>query len=98
LDIAVVEQTAICMSDMRKLDERIKSKGIIVNTIDRYGNEVEKENPAFTAKQKLLKEFRALSTLLGLSPSARAQLASEKIEIKEEQEDPLLKVLSGGGM
>lgn len=93
LDIAVVEQTAICLSQMRQLDDQVKRENIIITQIDRYGNEVRKENPAWTAKQKLLKEFRAFANLLPMSPSARAQLAGIKIEAKEEQEDPLLQIL-----
>ncbi|MDR4281764.1 P27 family phage terminase small subunit, partial [Bacillus subtilis KCTC 1028 = ATCC 6051a] len=44
-------------------------------------------------KQKYLNQFRALSTQLGLSPASRAQLAGLKIEQKNEEEDPLLKLL-----
>lgn len=96
LDIGVVEETAICLADMRRLNDQVKNEGIIITQKDRYGNEVRKENPAFTSKQKLLKEFRAFANLLPMSPSARAQLAGMKIEAKEEQSDPLLKILQGG--
>jgi len=95
LDIPLLEQTADCLSKMRQADDIINEEGIIIKTIDRYGNELIKEHPAVSTKQKYLNQFRALSGSLGLSPSSRAQLASMNIEKKEEEEDPLLKVLRG---
>ncbi|MEK5205248.1 phage terminase small subunit P27 family [Bacillus sp. FSL R10-2789] len=95
LDIPLLEQTADCLSKMRQADDIINEEGIIIKQIDRYGNEMIKEHPAVGTKQKYLNQFRALSTQLGLSPASRAQLAGMKIEKKEEDEDPLLKVLRG---
>ncbi|RFP78059.1 phage terminase small subunit P27 family, partial [Bacillus subtilis KCTC 1028 = ATCC 6051a] len=80
-------------SKMRQADEIINKEGLILNTIDRYGNALIKEHPAVATKQKYLNQFRALSTQLGLSPASRAQLAGLKIEQKNEEEDPLLKLL-----
>jgi len=96
LDIGVVEQTAIALSDLRKLDAQLKRDGIIIQQIDRNQNSVMKENPAFGAKQKVLNQYRALTSLLGMSPASRAQLAGMKIEQKEQEEDPLFQVLAGG--
>lgn len=93
LDIPLLEQTADCLSKMRQADEIINKEGIIIYQIDRYGNEQIKEHPAVNTKQKYLNQFRALSTQLGLSPASRAQLAGLKIEKKEQEEDPLLKIL-----
>ncbi|PHE70491.1 phage terminase small subunit P27 family [Bacillus wiedmannii] len=95
LDIPLLEQTADCLSKMRQADDIINEEGIIIKQTDRYGNEMIKEHPAVGTKQKYLNQFRALSTQLGLSPASRAQLAGMKIEKKEEDEDPLLKVLRG---
>lgn len=93
LDIPLLEQTADCLSKMRKADEYINNEGIIISTIDRYGSNITKEHPAVGTKQKYLNQFRALSQQLGLSPASRAQLAGMKIEQKEDEEDPLLKIL-----
>lgn len=93
LDIPLLEQTADCLSKIRQADEIINREGIIITQIDRYGNEQIKEHPAVNTKQKYLNQFRALSTQLGLSPASRAQLAGLKIEKKEQEEDPLLKIL-----
>lgn len=96
LDIGLLEQTADTLSKMRQLDEQLNRDGLIIQATDRYGNLVMKEHPAFGAKQKLLTQFRALTALLGMSPASRAQLAGMKIEAKEEAQDPLLQLLSGG--
>ena len=80
---------------MRQADDIINEEGIILNTIDRYGNELIKEHPAVSTKQKYLNQFRALSTQLGLSPASRAQLAGMKIDKQEQEQDPLLQILRG---
>lgn len=95
LDIPLLEQTADCLSKMRQADEIINREGIIINQKDRYGNELIKEHPAVATKQKYLNQFRAMSQQLGLSPSSRAQLAGMKTDKKEEEQDPLLKLLKG---
>lgn len=93
LDIPLLEQTSDCLSKMRQADDIINSEGIMIRATDRYGTEIVKEHPAVATKQKYLNQFRAMSQQLGLSPSSRAQLAGMKIEKKEEEEDPLLKIL-----
>lgn len=95
LDIPVLEQTADCLSKIRDCDEMINAEGIIITSIDRYGNEQIKEHPAVGTKHRYLNQFRTLANQLGLSPSSRAQLAGMKLEKKEQEEDPLLKVLRG---
>lgn len=95
LDIPLLEQTSDCLSKLRKSDEIINREGLIIYTQDRYGGEQIKEHPAVSTKQKYLNQFRALSTQLGLSPASRAQLAGMQIEQKDNEEDPLLKVLRG---
>lgn len=96
IDIPLLEHTADTLSKMRQLDEQLNKDGLIIQATDRYGNLVMKEHPAFGAKQKLLTQFRALSALLGMSPSSRAQLAGMKIEQQEQDNDPLLQLLKGG--
>ena len=95
LDIPLLEQTADSLSKMRDCDKIINEEGVIITDIDRYGNEVVKENPAVGTKQKYLNQFRALSTQLGLSPASRAQLAGMQIEQAKVEDDPLLKILKG---
>lgn len=93
LDIPVLTQTADSLSKMEQADDIIKREGIIYSTYDRFDNEIPKEHPAVGIKQKYLNQFRALSTQLGLSPSARASLSEMKVQAKKEEEDPVLKIL-----
>lgn len=93
LDIPLLEQTADCLSKMRQADAIINEQGIIIEQVDRAGNEIIKEHPAVGTKQKYLNQFRALSNQLGLSPASRASLAGMKMDKQEEDEDPLLQLL-----
>lgn len=93
LDIPILTQTADSLSKMQQADEIIKTEGIIYKTWDKMDNEIPKEHPAVGIKQKYLNQFRALSTQLGLSPSARASLSEMKIQAKTDDEDPVLKIL-----
>ncbi|HLO11604.1 MAG TPA: phage terminase small subunit P27 family [Pseudoneobacillus sp.] len=95
LDIPLLEQTADTLSKIRECDAALNRQGLVITGIDRYGNDFTKENPYVRIKMGYLNQFRNLANQLGLSPSARASLASKKIEAKEEEEDPLLKVLRG---
>lgn len=96
LDVPILEQTADALSKIRECDENLNAEGLVITKTDRYGHENSIENPYVKIKMAYLNQFRSLANQLGLSPSSRAALASKKIEAKEEQEDPLLKVLSGG--
>lgn len=95
LDIPLLEQTADSLSKMKQCDDIINEEGLLIRTVDRYGNDLIKEHPAVGTKQKYLNQFRALSNQLGLSPSSRALLTDLQIEKQTEEDDPLLKILRG---
>ena len=95
LDIPLLEQTADSLSKMRTCDNIINEEGLLIRTVDRYGNDLIKEHPIVGTKNKYLNQFRALSTQLGLSPSSRALLTNLHIEKQEIDDDPLLKILRG---
>lgn len=95
LDVPLLTQTADCLSKMRLADEIIDREGIKYDTFDKFGNTIPKEHPTVKTKLAYLTQYRALSTQLGLSPSARASLSQMKIDAKEEEEDPLLAALRG---
>lgn len=95
LDVPLLTQTADCLSKMRLADEIIDREGIKYDTFDKFGNAIPKEHPTVKTKLAYLTQYRALSTQLGLSPSARASLSQMKIDAKEEEEDPLLAALRG---
>lgn len=96
LDKPLLEQTANCLYIMRQCDDHIRSNGVLVPRIDKFGNIEEKENPSIKIKLNYQTKYAALCNQLGLSPSARAALAGKQVELKEEEEDPLLKALRSG--
>lgn len=95
LDKPILEQTADCLSKIRKADEIINKDGLQILQFDRYGNEKAVENPMVKTKMLYLQRYQTLSNEIGLSPSARASLASLKLQEKQEMTDPLLQVLRG---
>lgn len=94
LDIPILTQTADCLSKMHQADLIINKEGILWRGEDKFGNEILKEHPTVNTKQKYLSQFRALANQLGLSPSSRAALAETKIQNKNDEEDPVKKLLS----
>lgn len=95
LDKPLLEQTANCLWVMHKCDEHIRQNGILVSKPDRFGLVEEKENPSIKIKLNYQSKYQTLCNSLGLSPAARAGLASKKIEAKQNEDDPLLKILRG---
>lgn len=95
IDIPLLEQTSTCLYIIRECVLNIDKFGILVNGEDKYGNPLLKENPALKTHKDYLTKYTNLANQLGLSPAARASLAQKKIEDKEKQEDPLLKILRG---
>src|SRR5699024_7207227 len=80
VDKPTLEQTADCLSKIRQADEIINQEGIMVESMDRYGNITAKEHPMIKTKQTYLQRYMQLSNCLGLDPSARASLAAKKVE------------------
>lgn len=95
IDIPLIEQTADCLSKMRECDILIEKMGLFYEELDRYGNSKIVENVAMKTKLNLMTKYSQYCNALGMSPSSRAALASKKAEVKEEQQDPLLKILRG---
>jgi len=95
LDIPLLEQTADCLSKIRQLDMLLNEEGLIIYRKDRGGQLVSVENPAVKTKMQYLNQFKQLGTQLCLSPSARAQLAGLQLQAKQDEEDPVLKILRG---
>lgn len=93
VDIPLLEQTSDCLSKIRQCDDLINTLGLFYEEEDRYGHKRVVENVAVKTKLNLLTKYTQFCTQLGLSPSSRATLASKKIEAKEMEEDPLMKIL-----
>lgn len=94
IDIPIVEQTADCLSKIRQCDDMINKLGLFYEEEDRYGHTKVVENVAVKTKLNLLTKYGQFCVQLGLSPSSRANLASKKIEAKQNEDDPLLQILN----
>ena len=59
----------------------------------------EEGKPSAYAKLKsnYMKEFFRLCNELSLSPQSRAKLANINVGVEKEQQDPLLRIIQGGG-
>jgi P27 family predicted phage terminase small subunit len=94
LDIPLVEQTAESLAQMKRAAEIYHEEGLIITVMDRTGNAIQKEHPAVNTYNKYANLFKTLATQLGLSPSARAQLAELQMQNQEEAEDEVLGIIN----
>lgn len=92
LDVSMVKQVAQILSQMDYLDG-VLSNNMFVNRVDKNGFTTQVEHPAFGMKMKLLAQFKALATQLGLSPSSRVQLSNLNVEAAMDEHDPVAQVL-----
>lgn len=96
LDGAYLEQISDVYSKILHCCELIDREGLFIAGMDRYGTPTLKEHPAVKVRDIYLKQFKWMGGELGLSPSARAAIAGNALARKEEESDPLLKLLKGG--
>lgn len=94
LDIPLVTQTADALSKMDQANVSIKVNGLMIDTMDRNGNIMPRKNPAVDVYKMYNDIFVKMSSQLGMSPSARAQLAELKLQEASDEKDPLLAALS----
>ena len=97
IDKPLLEQTANCLYVMRKCDEHINKNGLLVEKYDRNGNMEEKPNPSIKIKLDYMTKYASLCNQLGMSPSARATLASKSLQAQEEENDVLKQILRDDG-
>ncbi|MEG1141832.1 MAG: phage terminase small subunit P27 family [Clostridia bacterium] len=94
VDIPVVAIVADAIAKMHQLNEVLKIEGMFITKLSDRGSENIVEHPA----TKLYKQYNAIYKQylaeLGLSPSSRAKLGVLNQQAKEEEQDPLLKILS----
>lgn len=79
--------------------------GILATSIDRL-EQIEKminddelylrDKELMSAKEKYTRDFFRCCNELSLSPQSRAKVGNINLQAKQKEEDPLLKVLSGG--
>lgn len=94
LDIPLLSQLAETLSYLDLCNAEINEKGLLVQGLDRNGEPKLIENPASQVKLKYLREFKSLSNQVGLSPSSRSQLVEMNVTKQQQEEDPLLKLLT----
>lgn len=89
IDIPVVAYAAITIDRVNECERQINENGLV--DID--------GKPSVYAKMKsnYMKEFFRLCNELSLSPQSRAKLANVNASAEKEQQDPLLRIIQGGG-
>ena len=94
VDIPIVAIVADAIAKMHQLNEVLKIEGLFITKLSDRGSENVVEHPA----TKLYKQYNAIYKQylaeLGLSPSSRAKLGVLNQQAREEEQDPLLKILS----
>ena len=94
VDIPIVAIVADAIAKMHQLNEVLKIEGMFITKLSDRGSENVVEHPA----TKLYKQYNAIYKQylaeLGLSPSSRAKLGVVNQQAREEEQDPLLKILS----
>ncbi|MCJ8008109.1 phage terminase small subunit P27 family [Lederbergia wuyishanensis] len=85
LDIYILGTFAISIDRLQQIEKQINK-------------DIEKllDNNLMRAKEKYTKDFFRCCNELSLSPQSRAKLGNINFQVKAKEDDPLLKVLSGG--
>lgn len=92
LDINILIQTVDSIVKMEEANKLMKKHGLVLYKEDGSGQ----KNPAVQVYKDYQTIFYQCCLQLGLSPSARAKLGNINLQNKQNNEDPLLKVLGGG--
>lgn len=93
LDISTLAQTAEVLAGMQECDEIIRRDGRFLETYDNYGNINIKEHPAIRTKMNYMSKYQILANALGMSPASRASIAGNQVKTKQENADPLLRLV-----
>lgn len=93
LDITMLETCVDAIIKMNECKELIDKYGLV--TTKENGDLV--RNPASVIYKDYNAIFNKCCMELGLSPSSRSKLASINVQVQQNKEDPLLKILSDGG-
>ncbi|MEL3956912.1 phage terminase small subunit P27 family [Caldifermentibacillus hisashii] len=85
LDIYILGTAAIAIDRLQQIEKMINKD--INKTFDKN---------ILKAKAEYTKEFFRCCNELSMSPQSRAKLGNINVQVKQKEEDPLLKVLKGG--
>ena len=85
LDCYILERAAVCIDTLQQCEEVLNLEGLF----DIEGS----PHPAYKIKKEELTHFFRFVNELSLSPQARAKLANLNLQVKEDEEDLVLKTL-----
>lgn len=85
LDIYILAQAAIAIDRLQEIEKLINSDITYLT-----------DTKLMAAKEKYTKDFFRCCNELSLSPQSRAKLGNINLQAKQQQEDPLLRVVAGG--
>ena len=85
LDVYILAQCCIAIDRLQTIEAEINADSSLL-----------RDTKLISSKEKYAKDFYRCCNELSLSPQARAKMANINLQQKQEQEDPLLKVLRGG--
>lgn len=85
LDVYILAQCSIAIDRLQTIEAEINADSSLL-----------RDTKLISSKEKYAKDFYRCCNELSLSPQARAKMANINLQQKQEQEDPLLKVLRGG--
>ena len=85
LDVYILAQCSIAIDRLQTIEAEINADPSLL-----------RDTKLISSKEKYAKDFYRCCNELSLSPQARAKMANINLQQKQEQEDPLLKVLRGG--
>ena len=89
IDVHVLTHTAITIDRINECEWQLNENGLL----DKEG----KPSAYVKMKSNYMKEFFRLCNELSLSPQSRAKLANINVGVEKEKQDPLLKIIQGGG-
>jgi len=85
LDVYILGQTAIAIDRLQEIEKMINKNIMLLS-----------DSKLMKAKSDYTREFFRCCNELSLSPQSRAKLGNINLQAKQNEEDPLLKVLAGG--
>lgn len=84
LDIFMLTSCSIAVDRINEVEKMINDEPFLLRDKD-----------LMSSKDKYSKEFFRCSNELSLSPQARAKIAGLNLQVKEQEEDPIIKALKG---
>ncbi len=85
LDVYILAQCSIAIDRLQTIEAEINADPSLL-----------RDTKLISSKDKYAKDFYRCCNELSLSPQSRAKMANINLQQKQEQDDPLLKVLRGG--